>query len=220
MATEPTGDTLPVASGSRLSDAHDTGILKMQSICLILFLIYLTDPGSDFDFDPELDAANYSQGWGSDGMDGPGQSSLSAVPLIFLSDPLRSESRGLNTPPAEIIDAEIDDIRTEYHPASGLPTTTEAFEEYGKKADESSRAHPHTEPWAPFNTRADFELAELALEAALTARQVNALVKLITDCVDKKSSITIRNHADLKAAWETASNLLTPASTFPIAIQT
>lgn len=150
------------------------------------------------------------------------KTSLSATSLIFIlghvsDSPPHSEAPGAgsNTPPPAITDAQLDDIRTEYHPASGLPTTTEAFDRYGKNSDESNRMRPHTEPWAPFNTRADFELAELALEAALTGRQVNALIKLIADCVNGKSYVTIQNHAELKNAWQTASNLLTPVSIIP-----
>jgi len=86
---------------------------------------------------------------------------------------------------------EVDDIITEYHPSSKRPATVERFHEYGMEA--SSAPQPlcpqplDSEPWRPyFETRQDFELAEIILEGGLDSKRSDALIKLINLCIEGK----------------------------------
>ncbi|KAJ3509195.1 hypothetical protein NLJ89_g5347 [Agrocybe chaxingu] len=69
-----------------------------------------------------------------------------------------------------------DSIQTEFHPHSGLKAKIESFEEYGGTTNTAVPPPTHV-PWSPFESRADFEFAELALEAALTHDQVDRLLR-------------------------------------------
>jgi len=103
----------------------------------------------------------------------------------------------------------VGDIKTEYHPHSGLPTRIESLHEY-KQRSRVTRERPSSKPWKPFRTRGDFEFAEMALEAALNKAQTDPFIKFIHHCVNKPTSFTLHNHAELTQMWEQAANKLTP----------
>lgn len=109
-------------------------------------------------------------------------------------------------------EALIDDIRVKYHPHSGRISETLPFEEFGRKRDSAStQCTPNETPWKPFRSQADFEFAEIALDAALNQQQVEALIKLFHHCIESKDKLfTLRNHADLVNMWDNASSHLTP----------
>lgn len=102
-----------------------------------------------------------------------------------------------------------DDIRTEYHPRSGLPSKVERFEDYKGQATTAPTLQPSKKPWLPFRSRVDFEFSEIALKAALNKNAVDALITLIHRCVDEKGLFTLNNHADISKLWEMASSKLT-----------
>jgi hypothetical protein len=84
------------------------------------------------------------------------------------------------------------------------------FEDYRSHDD---IAQPHvinSRPWWPFQSRTDFELAELALEAALTKKQIDKLIKCVTRCVQGQDTFNITSTNDLHTTWEAASQLHTP----------
>jgi hypothetical protein len=68
-------------------------------------------------------------------------------------------------------------------------------------------------PWKPFDSCADFEFAEIALEAALNKKQVDNLVKIIRRCVEGGDSFNLKNHKDLVSLWKDASVLVSPVCT-------
>jgi hypothetical protein len=61
-------------------------------------------------------------------------------------------------------------------------------------------------------SRADFEFAEIALEAALTRDQVDSMIKLIERLSRGQDSFTLTSHRDLRKAWDAASELVTPVT--------
>jgi hypothetical protein len=61
-------------------------------------------------------------------------------------------------------------------------------------------------------SRADFEFAEIALEAALTKDQVDSMIKLIGRLIQGQDSLTLTSHSDLRKAWDAASELVTPVA--------
>ncbi|KAG2092632.1 uncharacterized protein F5147DRAFT_747990 [Suillus discolor] len=64
-------------------------------------------------------------------------------------------------------------------------------------------------PWAPFKSRLEFELAELALEACLNNEQTDQLIRLCNRCTSRQEKFTFRTHKDIHDRWETASHRLT-----------
>lgn len=61
-------------------------------------------------------------------------------------------------------------------------------------------------------SRADFEFAEIALEAALTKDQIDSMIKLIGCLTRGQDSFTLTSHRDLRNAWDAASELVTPVT--------
>lgn len=109
---------------------------------------------------------------------------------------------------------QLHDIKTEFHPTSGRPTKIVAFEDYAH--DNLPDTIPQDKcPWAPFESRLDFEIAELSLEAALNHSQLNKLINLVHSAAkkDPDNSFNIKSAGDMKKKWEEASHLRTPVST-------
>ncbi|THG93164.1 hypothetical protein EW026_g7995 [Hermanssonia centrifuga] len=70
---------------------------------------------------------------------------------------------------------ENDDIKMQYHPSTGRPPVISHFEDFQRHRNRPSHVNPNAfedEPWKPFQTREDFDFAEVCLEAGLTQRQV------------------------------------------------
>ncbi len=92
--------------------------------------------------------------------------------ILFVIDP--------HSPPSA--SSEIDSIRTEYPPNSRRPSRVDRFEDY-RSHDDTTQPHVFdSRPWWPFRSRTDFELAELALEAALMKKQIDKLIKCVSRC--------------------------------------
>ncbi|KAG1850125.1 hypothetical protein F4604DRAFT_1934564 [Suillus subluteus] len=73
---------------------------------------------------------------------------------------------------------QLDDIKVDYHPHSQIPSTIHHFADFScTRPMEASVPWSHT-PWEPFWTQLDFEVAEIALEAALNTDQTNRLLSL------------------------------------------
>ncbi|KAG1748936.1 uncharacterized protein EDB91DRAFT_1244739 [Suillus paluster] len=98
-----------------------------------------------------------------------------------------SSDRSNSEPDVDVPGPAIDDIRTEFHPHP---------------------PHPEHQPWLPFSCRLDFEVAELAHEAALTHEQTTRLIWLVQR--SKSEVFTLKNYADVRNTWEAASHRLTP----------
>ena len=105
----------------------------------------------------------------------------------------------------------LDAIRTEYHPHTKKLPKVVKFEDYREYHSQRQRPTPRnpTRPWTPFRTRAEFEFAEIALDAALNKRQVDALLKLFRRCVAGEDMLGLKDHAELTEMWELASVLHT-----------
>ncbi|THH27127.1 hypothetical protein EUX98_g7061 [Antrodiella citrinella] len=99
---------------------------------------------------------------------------------------------------------QMDDIKVEYHPKSGRPTTIHPFEEFKRDVQQEQDIPPSSEPWKPFQSRADFEFAEIVLQASLNTRYTDALIKLIRRVRDEQAKFTFTSHSDLKRSFETA----------------
>lgn len=94
-----------------------------------------------------------------------------------------------------------DAIKIEYHPNSGCGDEVKSF--YDFRHQHMNRPQVvDEEPWAAFGTRADYEYAEIALAASLSARQNTALISLIHRIASGVAKFTIKSSKDLQDRWE------------------
>ncbi|KAG2160202.1 uncharacterized protein EDB93DRAFT_1261699 [Suillus bovinus] len=97
-----------------------------------------------------------------------------------------------------------DDIRTEYHPRSGIPTKTDHFADFRCNTAAPSLAPENTTPWEPFSSCIDFDFAELILKANLTKLQMNELIGLIHRAALERFSVT--DYDGICKLWDAASS--------------
>ena len=57
------------------------------------------------------------------------------------------------------------------------------------------------QPWEPFQTRSEFEFAEVAFMASLSKNQVNVLIQIIKRCINGEDKFEIRSHAHMLEIW-------------------
>lgn len=76
---------------------------------------------------------------------------------------------------------QLNDIKVEYHPRSGRQPQFFSFDEYKSNFQDldSVDIPVDPEPWKPFRSRLDFELAELILDTHMNKNQTNELISLI-----------------------------------------
>ena len=63
--------------------------------------------------------------------------------------------------------------------------------------------------WKPFQTRAEFEFAEIALKASLTKNQVDALIQVMKRCINGEDKLEIHSLAHLCEIWNSGAVLHT-----------
>ncbi|KAG2155336.1 uncharacterized protein EDB93DRAFT_1070393, partial [Suillus bovinus] len=64
-------------------------------------------------------------------------------------------------------------------------------------------------PWCLFQSRLEFDIAELALKAGLNNEQTDRLIKICLHSSVGKDKFTFRNHKDIHSKWEVASHQIT-----------
>ncbi|OJA20946.1 hypothetical protein AZE42_03510 [Rhizopogon vesiculosus] len=125
-------------------------------------------------------------------------------------------SDGVNdgTPPAP----QLDDIKVEYHPHSRIPSTIQLFSDFSRcRPTEDTMPHSAS-PWEPFRTRLDFEVAEIALAAAMTKDQTNRLFELMRRAASAKEDFTLQSHDEVRTLWKMVSERFTPFETSKISV--
>ncbi|KAG2116194.1 hypothetical protein BD769DRAFT_1629852 [Suillus cothurnatus] len=118
---------------------------------------------------------------------------------------------GLNEPDPGLDEPahELDDIKVEYHPHSQIPSTVHHFSEFSRSCSTEDDVPCNNSPWEPFRTRLDFEVAEIALEAAMTKDQTNRLLDLIHRSAGGNDTFTLQNHDEVCSLWDLASQCYT-----------
>ncbi|KAJ7919809.1 hypothetical protein B0H13DRAFT_1988027 [Mycena leptocephala] len=102
------------------------------------------------------------------------------------------------------------DIKRVFHPHSGLPEKVQSLEEYTTSQMRQECRLPNSpEPWKPFKSRLDFEVAEFCQDVMLNSGQINTLISLIRRCASDLGDFTLHNHRDLDRQWERASKKCT-----------
>ncbi|KAG5640562.1 hypothetical protein DXG03_008069 [Asterophora parasitica] len=110
----------------------------------------------------------------------------------------------------------IDDIKTEYHPNSKKPTRIDAFSDYCMQDGCEIKPPQISEPWQPFCTRANFELAEIAIDAQLNQDHIARIIDLIRRCVDGHAEFTLSGNNDLQRIWDSMYGLYNKFDKIPI----
>lgn len=90
----------------------------------------------------------------------------------------------------------------------------EPFAHYGQ--EQPPLIMPENEPWKPFRSRLDFEVAELILEAALNRSSADRLIKLIHRAADNNDHdpFTLKNGGEMNKLWDGAAELRTKVSLY------
>ena len=99
----------------------------------------------------------------------------------------------------------LDDIKLEYHPATRRETVVYPFEHFRQVRPSSNFAATAEEPWLPFETRGDFELAEIVHKARMSHELTDRLLKLIRDVRIGEAELSFNSSGDIRQAWEHAS---------------
>lgn len=107
---------------------------------------------------------------------------------------------------------QLDDIQVEYHPHSQLPPSVHHFSEFSRSCPMEAYVPCNNSPWEPFSTRLDFEIAEIALEAAMTKEQTNRLLSLVHQSASGKDAFTLQNHDEVRSLWDLALQCYTRVS--------
>ncbi|KAG1901334.1 uncharacterized protein F5891DRAFT_1128092 [Suillus fuscotomentosus] len=119
-----------------------------------------------------------------------------------------------DAPPAP----QLDDIKIEYHPHSKIPSTVHPFSDFSCHHPTEDTMPRHASPWEPFCTRLDFEVAEIALAAAMTKDQTNRLFELMRRAASAKEDFTLQSHDEVCTLWKMASERFTPFETSTISV--
>ncbi|KAG2054244.1 hypothetical protein BDR06DRAFT_982466 [Suillus hirtellus] len=97
----------------------------------------------------------------------------------------------------------------EHHPSSGINTTVHSFETFKHRLAPSLVPPPDRQPWYPFQSRLEFEVAKLTLEAALNNKQTDQLIKICQQCAIRKQKFMFLNYQDIHNKWAAASHCIT-----------
>ncbi|KAG1783951.1 hypothetical protein EV702DRAFT_1175911 [Suillus placidus] len=77
-----------------------------------------------------------------------------------------------------------DNIKIEYHPSSGIEAKVYGFDSFECRAADFQVPPPDGQPWRPFKSRLEFEIAEIMLKVGFNNQQTDRLIKLCHRCVD------------------------------------
>ncbi|KAG1813073.1 hypothetical protein DFJ58DRAFT_850692, partial [Suillus subalutaceus] len=97
-----------------------------------------------------------------------------------------------------------DNIRTEYHPCSGIPMKTDHFANFCCHTAAPLLVCENTTPWEPFTSRIDFDFTELVLKANLTKLQTNEPISLIHRSALERFSVI--DYDGICKLWDAASS--------------
>ena len=104
----------------------------------------------------------------------------------------------------------VDDIKTEYHPFSGLQPSVQPFQDYIPTQSPCPDPSIPNEPWQPFRSRLDFEIAELILGTNMNTKQINTLCSLFRRAISGTENFTLRGDKDLRNIWSHAASKWAP----------
>lgn len=144
---------------------------------------------------------------GTIGLENPCQSPVAIVSVHDPIDPILSLAS--DTPVETPWDLKDKDIRLKHHPHANKPDQMLRFGDYVTRIesayDKLDVDEPREkEPWRPFRTLLDFEIAELMQDTNMTRGQKDALIRLIRRCIEEPEQYTLFSESDLSKTWDAA----------------
>ncbi|KAI0027107.1 hypothetical protein K488DRAFT_74803 [Vararia minispora EC-137] len=113
----------------------------------------------------------------------------------------------------------LDKIRIRYHPRSNRPDDIIDFKDYSARKGPTASFVPDKEPWKPaFQTREDFELAEIMLEASMNRTLGDRLLSVIQACISGNGKVTFSKFSDVMDAWDLAALRVAPFEKHSISV--
>jgi hypothetical protein len=97
-----------------------------------------------------------------------------------------------------------DDIKVEFHRSANLPTAVYAFEEFKRDRGAVNPDLLKDRPWHPFNSRLEFEFAELTHDAHMNKGQIARLLDIVHRARSRQDTFEFQHYDDVDLAWEKA----------------
>ncbi|KAJ6518357.1 hypothetical protein DFH09DRAFT_1264672 [Mycena vulgaris] len=117
-----------------------------------------------------------------------------------------------NPPPAE-------DIKRIFHPHSKRQVYFGSFDAYLKSNMAERPVPADAEPWRPFRSRLDFEVAEFCEQSMLNKDFTETLISLIRRCMFNPDDFTLTSQRELDELWDLASHKCTAFEKGSVTIQ-
>jgi hypothetical protein len=104
------------------------------------------------------------------------------------------------------------EIKRVFHPHSKRPPQFQFFQDFVRRP---KRAEPtDSQPWRPFRSQLDFEVAEFCETNMLNKDSTQTLISLIHRCNATPEDFTLASQRELDELWELASHKCTEVSFF------
>ncbi|KAJ6476594.1 hypothetical protein DFH09DRAFT_1253495 [Mycena vulgaris] len=112
-----------------------------------------------------------------------------------------------------------EDIKRVFHPHCKRKVVFQSFDDYvaSNVAEQSAPIDP--QPWRPFRTQLDFEVAEFCENNMLNRDSTETLISLIRRCMLKVDDFTLTTKHELDELWELASHKCTAFEKGVVTIQ-
>ncbi|KAJ7821830.1 hypothetical protein B0H13DRAFT_1660047 [Mycena leptocephala] len=108
---------------------------------------------------------------------------------------------------AKTVEAEEPEIKRVFHPHSKRPPQFQSFKEFVRRPE---CAEPtDSQPWRPFRSQLDFEVAEFCETNMLNKDSTQTLISLIQRCNANPQDFTLASQRELDELWELASHKCT-----------
>ncbi|KAJ7824944.1 hypothetical protein B0H13DRAFT_1918851 [Mycena leptocephala] len=109
------------------------------------------------------------------------------------------------------------EIKRVFHPHSKRPPQFQFFQDFVRRL---KRAEPtDSQPWRPFHSQLDFEVAEFCETNMLNKDSTQTLISLIHRCNATLEDFTLASHRELDELWELASHKCTEFARGTITVQ-
>ncbi|KAJ7814538.1 hypothetical protein B0H13DRAFT_2242753 [Mycena leptocephala] len=105
------------------------------------------------------------------------------------------------------VEAEEPEIKRVFHPHSKRPPQFQSFQEFVRRPEHAEPTD--SQPWRPFRSQLDFEVAEFCETNMLNKDSTQTLISLIQRCNASPQDFTLASQRELDELWELASHKCT-----------
>ncbi|KAJ7460514.1 hypothetical protein B0H11DRAFT_2286132 [Mycena galericulata] len=112
-----------------------------------------------------------------------------------------------------------EEVKRVFHPHSQRQPTFQSFDDYVASNMSEQPVPTDPQPWRPFWSQLDFEVAEFCEDNLLNKDSTETLISLIRRCIFNPDEFTLMGQCELDELWELASHKCTPFEKGTITIQ-